>query len=142
MRDNDPANLLDLIGLGLAATGLEIQDLRHAVPGVDVVIAPDTLDKSQMEQQRRGGHRSGCSRLKYLIDLGAVRGDRILALFEEPIIPERACDRVPGIFLGCVDLQGSVDHTTDRHEREPEIVMSIPIGGELSRLRHSFGRNS
>lgn len=49
VRDNDSTNLFDLIGFGLATTGLEIQDFRHAVPGVDVVIAPDTLDEAQME---------------------------------------------------------------------------------------------
>jgi hypothetical protein len=53
VRDNEPANLLDLIGFGLATTGLEIQDFRHAIPSVDVVIAPDPLDEAQMEQSSR-----------------------------------------------------------------------------------------
>jgi hypothetical protein len=51
MRDNDPANLLDLIGFRLTAVGLETQDLRQAVTAVYVVIAPDPLDEAQMEQQ-------------------------------------------------------------------------------------------
>jgi hypothetical protein len=50
VRDNDPANLLDLIGFGLAAAGLEIENLRQAVAAVYVVVAPDTIDEAQMEQ--------------------------------------------------------------------------------------------
>jgi len=50
--NNDPANLLDLIRLGLAATGLKVQDLRHAIPREDMVIAANTLDEAQMNQQR------------------------------------------------------------------------------------------
>jgi hypothetical protein len=51
MCDDGTADLLDLIHLGLTAAGLEVQDLRHAIAGEDVVVAPHTLDEAQMEQQ-------------------------------------------------------------------------------------------
>jgi hypothetical protein len=47
----DSAYLLDLIGLCLAAPRLEIQDLRHIVPGKDVVAASDPLLEAEMLQQ-------------------------------------------------------------------------------------------
>lgn len=75
MCDDGTADLLDLIHLGLTAAGLEVQDLRHAIAGEDVVVAPDTLDKAKMEQQGakvieaevrilmyRGGRDPGSSR--------------------------------------------------------------------------------
>jgi hypothetical protein len=51
VRHNDSANRFDLIGFGLAAAGLEIENLRHSDAAVDVVIAPDPFDEAQMEQQ-------------------------------------------------------------------------------------------
>ena len=48
---DDPADLLDLIRLGLTTTRLEVEDLRNAVPREDVVVAAGTLGESQVVQQ-------------------------------------------------------------------------------------------
>jgi len=50
VSNDDPTDLLDLIRLGLANTGLEIQDLGHAVPSENVVVAANPLSEAQMDQ--------------------------------------------------------------------------------------------
>jgi hypothetical protein len=49
---DNPADLLDLIRLGLATSGLEIQDLGHAVSGEDMMVTANPLGEAQMDQQR------------------------------------------------------------------------------------------
>jgi hypothetical protein len=51
MGDDDATNLLDLVSLGFAASGLEIEDLGHVVAGKDVVAAADALDETEIHQQ-------------------------------------------------------------------------------------------
>jgi len=51
VSNDHPTDLLDLIRLGLATKGLEIEDLRHAVPSENVMVATNPLSEAQMDQQ-------------------------------------------------------------------------------------------